>query len=71
MFICYSLFYAGFVTLNLTVPELMEQTLLLGLNVATVYGFALIIVALIQAIIYNQLCSKQEKILAAQDEEGK
>ncbi len=70
MFICYSLFYAGFVAINLSNPLLMEKNVLLGLNLATVYGFALIIVALIQAIVYNELCGKQERLMQAKDEGG-
>ncbi len=66
MFICYSIFYAGFVAINLYVPQLMEKIILAGLNLATVYGFALIIVALIQAMVYNALCGKQERLLEAQ-----
>ena len=31
-----------------------------GLNLATVYGFLLIIVALIEALIYDGLCRKKE-----------
>ncbi len=31
-----------------------------GLNLATVYGFALIIVALIEALIYDCMCRKKE-----------
>ena len=70
MFICYSLFYAGFVAINLYDPALMERIVLAGLNLATVYGFALIIVALILAMIYNRLCSHQEHLAAAQEEGG-
>lgn len=71
MFICYSIFYAGFVAINLYSPADMEKIVLAGLNLATVYGFALILVALILAVIYNSLCSKQEARLQALDEEGK
>ena len=70
MFICYSLFYAGFVALNLVSPTSMEMTVLAGMNLATVYGFALIVVALIQALIYDGLCRAQEARLAVQDDEG-
>jgi len=31
------------------------------LNIAIVYGFALIVIAIIQALIYNYICSKREK----------
>ncbi len=72
MFLCYCVFYAGFVAINLYAPQLMEKIVLAGLNLATVYGFALIIVALAQAMVYNAMCGKQERLLEAQmkKEEG-
>jgi uncharacterized Tic20 family protein len=60
MFLSYALFYAGFVAINLIAPLLMEKSIILGLNLATVYGFALIIVALVQALIYDALCRRKE-----------
>ncbi|MCP4642010.1 MAG: DUF485 domain-containing protein [bacterium] len=60
MFIAYALFYAGFVAINTFKPTMMESTVFLGLNLAVVYGFGLIIVALILALIYNHLCSTKE-----------
>jgi hypothetical protein len=60
MFLCYSLFYAGFVAINLIAPQLMELLVFSGLNLATVYGFALIVVALLQALVYDWLCRKKE-----------
>lgn len=64
MFIFYALFYAGFVAINLLFPRTMGIIVFLGLNLATVYGFLLIIVALIEALIYNYLCHKKEVELA-------
>lgn len=61
MVIAYSLFYAGFVAINLLSPLLMEKTMFAGLNVATVYGMALIIVALLQALVYDAMCRAQER----------
>ena len=60
MFVFYSLFYAGFVAINLLDPLAMGAIVLLGLNLATVYGFGLIIVALIEALIYDAMCRKKE-----------
>lgn len=71
MFLSYCIFYAGFVLINLWKATLMEQVIFLGLNLATVYGFALIVVALILAIIYNILCSKQEHAHALLDKEDR
>ncbi|HAL92770.1 MAG TPA: hypothetical protein DCM68_07080 [Verrucomicrobia bacterium] len=63
MVLSYSLFYAGFVAINLLRPMLMEKTICGGLNLATVYGFALIGVALVQALVYNALCNARERKL--------
>lgn len=62
MFWPYALFYGGFVALNLIDPMLMETTIM-GLNLATVYGFTLIVVALIEALVYDGLCRRQERIV--------
>ena len=64
MFAFYSLFYAGFVAINLLAPQAMGIIIMLGLNLATVYGFALIIVALLEALFYDWLCRKKETELA-------
>jgi uncharacterized membrane protein (DUF485 family) len=68
MFLFYSLFYAGFVGLNLLIPQSMGAIVFLGLNLATVYGFALIVVALVQALIYDAMCRRKESALAGLDE---
>jgi uncharacterized membrane protein (DUF485 family) len=60
MFVFYSLFYASFVAFNLLSPLSMATIVFAGLNLATVYGFALIIVALIEALIYDGMCRKKE-----------
>ena len=61
MFIIYAVIYAGFVAVNVAKPVLMEKHIIFGLNLAVVYGFGLIIFALILAMIYNHLCTSQEK----------
>ena len=71
MFISYALVYAGFVIINISNAVLMEKTILLGLNLAVVYGFGLIILALVLALIYSMMCSKKEAELNPQvKEEG-
>ena len=60
MFIFYALFYGSFVAINLITPALMGKIVFAGLNLATVFGFALIIVALIEALIYDAMCRKKE-----------
>ena len=64
MFLIYSILYVGFVAINLLWPKMMEGTVFAGLNLAVVYGFALIIVALIQALIYAVMCNRRERALA-------
>lgn len=64
MFAIYSLLYAGFVAINLIRPQMMESTVLAGLNLAVVYGFGLIIVALVQALLYDAMCNRRERALA-------
>jgi uncharacterized membrane protein (DUF485 family) len=70
MFAGYLLFYAGFVAINLWKPLWMEAQVLLGINLATVYGFALIIGALVQAMIYNSICGARERATSHQGGEG-
>ena len=60
MFFFYAFFYASFVAINLLSPLAMATIVFAGLNLATVYGFALIIVALIEALIYDALCRRKE-----------
>jgi len=66
MFLLYALFYIGFVAINLYNPLLMEYIVAFGLNLATVYGFSLIIVALLMALVYDRLCRKQERSMDEQ-----
>ncbi len=61
MFFVYAVIYAGFVAINILSPLTMEKTVMMGLNLATVYGFGLIVFALVLALIYNYACSKKEK----------
>lgn len=65
MFVIYSLIYIGFVAINVVKPSLMAIPVILGLNLAVVYGVGLIVFALILALIYNHLCTRQERITTA------
>jgi uncharacterized membrane protein (DUF485 family) len=60
MFLVYALIYVGFVAINITAPTLMEVEILFGLNLAVVYGFFLIVFALVLALVYTRLCSAKE-----------
>ncbi|EKD83191.1 MAG: hypothetical protein ACD_39C00830G0004 [uncultured bacterium] len=68
MFIGYAIFYAGFIGINLISPLSMEKEVFMGLNLAVTYGFGLIIIALILAVIYNQICNNKEAELAGSSE---
>jgi uncharacterized membrane protein (DUF485 family) len=70
MFIVYSIIYTGFVLLNVINPVSMEIEMFFGMNLACVYGFGLIIIALIQALIYDAMCKKQEEALNTTDRGG-
>lgn len=71
MFLVYAAVYTGFVALNIISPLTMEKVIFLGLNLAVVYGFGLIVFALILALIYNQACIIKENELNSDDTEVK
>lgn len=56
LFALYTLFYSGFVLLAAFAPESMEMTPIAGVNLAVLYGFALIIGAFVLALVYGALC---------------
>lgn len=62
LFSFYSLVYFGFVLLNTISPATMGLPVG-GLNLAIVYGFGLILFALLLAFIYNARCSRAEERL--------
>ena len=59
LFILYLLIYAGFVALSAFAPSVMAKPVLGGVNLAVVYGFALIGLAFVLAIIYAMLCRRE------------
>lgn len=61
LFIVYGLVYAGFVIINTISPKSMGETIVLDLNLAVVYGFGLIILAIVMGLIYNVICTNYEK----------
>lgn len=64
IFVVYTVFYAGIVAINLLSPSTMATIVVAGLNLATVYGMALIILTIVQAFIYNVMCRSKEEELA-------
>lgn len=57
LFTFYGLIYALYVIIGAFLPSLMKARLA-GVNVAVVWGFLLIILAFVMAIIYGRLCDK-------------
>lgn len=60
LFLLYTVIYAGFVVIGLVKPELMGLDLLGGQTVAIIYGFGLIVLAIIMGFIYNYFCTRME-----------
>jgi uncharacterized membrane protein (DUF485 family) len=60
MFLLYAIIYGGFVLINTINPQLMASDIG-SLNLAIVYGFGLIIFALMLAFVYNAICTAAEQ----------
>lgn len=69
LFVVYLLLYGGFVFLNAFAADVMETTPIAGVNLAILYGFGLIIAALILALIYGFLCKPTDEEVAARENE--
>ena len=67
LFVVYLLLYGGFVFLNAFAADVMETTPIAGVNLAILYGFGLIIAALVLALIYGALCKPAEEAAAAKE----
>jgi uncharacterized membrane protein (DUF485 family) len=59
LFFVYLAVYATFVYLSAFHPQLMAEPALAGVNVAIVYGFALIFGAFVLAVLYMAMCRKE------------
>lgn len=59
LFVVYLVLYLVFVFLSAFAASTMERTVLAGLNLAIVYGFALIIGALVMALLYGAMCRQE------------
>jgi len=60
LFFIYLLIYSGFVFIGLYNPELFGEHVLGMQNLAIVYGFGLIILAIVMGFIYNLMCTSIE-----------
>lgn len=58
LFAVYVLFYASFMLISAFFPNVMSSPAIAGLNLAIVYGFALILLAFVLALVYMKLCIK-------------
>jgi uncharacterized membrane protein (DUF485 family) len=56
LFCVYLVLYGGFVLLNAFSPTTMEATPIAGINLAILYGFGLIVAAIVLALLYGFLC---------------
>jgi uncharacterized membrane protein (DUF485 family) len=58
LFIVYLALYCGFVALNAFAVTTVESTQVFGVNLAVVYGLALIAGAFILAVVYDLVCRR-------------
>jgi uncharacterized membrane protein (DUF485 family) len=58
LFLVYLLLYAGFMGLSTFKPELMKARPFGGVDLAILYGFGLIVAALVLAFAYLALCRR-------------
>jgi len=70
LFCVYLVIYSGFVLINAIAPELMEWKPVAGLNLAIVYGFALIIIAFVLSLLYGALASRRDNRATSSGENG-
>jgi uncharacterized membrane protein (DUF485 family) len=67
LFFAYLVFYAGFVGLAAFAPQTMGQPVLGGVNLAIVYGLALIFGALVVAALYMAACARNARLYAERE----
>lgn len=68
LFAIYLVFYLGFVLTSAFKADVMDTVVLAGLNLAIVYGFALIVIALVMAMIYGLMCRGEDEPSDSGDE---
>ncbi len=67
LFFVYLIVYAVFVAIGVIDYTLMGEIVIGKQNLAVVYGFGLIILAIIMGIIYNWRCTKFENLMNKED----
>lgn len=60
LFIIYLLFYGLFVALSAFRQDIMARPFIAGVNLAIIYGFALIVGAFALAMVYMVMCRAEE-----------
>ncbi len=60
LFFVYFPIYITFILINTLYPKLMGVDVMLGQNLAVIYGLGLIILAVIMGFVYNIICSNAE-----------
>ena len=67
MLAVYGAIYLAFIVITVAKPKVMGTIVVGGLNLAIIYGFALIVIAFILAIAYNWACSRHEKSFESEE----
>ncbi|TVQ17553.1 MAG: DUF485 domain-containing protein, partial [Bacteroidetes bacterium] len=60
LFFVYAVIYAGFVIIGLSYTHLLSIKVIVGLNLAVVYGIGLIILAIVMGYVYSLVCTHME-----------
>ena len=68
MLAIYSLIYLVFIVIAVATPKTMGVIVVGGLNLAIIYGFALIVIAFLLAIAYNWACTRHEKTFEREEQ---
>ena len=67
LFFIYFIVYAGFVAIGVADYKLMGKIVFGSQNLAVVYGFGLIIFAILLGIFYNWKCTNYENLMNKED----
>jgi uncharacterized membrane protein (DUF485 family) len=68
LFFLYAFIYGAFILINVFSPSFMGINVG-SYNVAIIFGFGLILFAILLAFAYNQICSRTEQLLDKENEE--
>jgi len=73
LFAVYLALYVGFLLLSTFAAQMMQEVKILGVNLSIIYGFTLILAALVLALVYGWLCRTSNSAAASSssdNEEG-